>query len=218
MSSQLNRFENARWEKDDQQDQFRHMQALRWLSMDDAPILDVGCGDGLLLEQLKKQYLESFGVDISDVAVHKCTMKGLEAERMDFSNGLLPARKFNTAILLDVLEHMLDPKPLLDALHERCDRLIISVPNFSSLPARLQVLFGKVPENNKPRKGHVYWYTLFVLRKTMQASGWAIDQIEINTMKRSTFCGKLLYIFSSWFPSLCALSFLVSVKRKETNL
>ena len=54
-------------------------------------------------------------------------------------------------MLLDVLEHHFEPSKLLaEAIRVSRKYIVLSVPNFNSLKARLQVLFGKVPLNNKP--------------------------------------------------------------------
>jgi hypothetical protein len=137
----------------------------------------------------------------------------LRADVADFTSGILPDHSAKTAVILDVLEHVYDPQPTLSALRGRVEQLIISVPNFVSLPARLQVLAGRVPENNTPRKGHVYWYTLDVLRKRLQETGWMIVEIGVNPSWASRpGIGPIMRWFARQWPSLFSLSLVVKAR------
>ncbi|MFA5129332.1 MAG: class I SAM-dependent methyltransferase [Patescibacteria group bacterium] len=215
MPNALSRFEDEFWGSWKQTEVFRHTQALAWLNASSGPVLDVGCGDGFFLSLLRKRGIESWGVDISPVAVSNCQSNGLDAIVCDFEAGALPDRFARTCVILDVLEHMYDPKPILQALHEKVETLIISVPNFVSLPARLQVLRGGVPENNTPRKGHIYWYTKKILERRLDESGWKIEAWAFNPPWMSKpVIGPMMKILSKITPALFSLSFLVIAKRK----
>jgi len=131
-------FENNRWQADDQQFEFRHKKALEMI--DHGKVLDLGCGDGLLLEKLKENGIDGLGLDISDQAVKKCRARGLSAELINLENSVLPfsANEFKFVAMLDILEHLYYPKALLLEASRVADKVIFSVPNFSSLPARMQ--------------------------------------------------------------------------------
>lgn len=216
MTEELTRFEDAYWSISEQSEVFRHRQALSWIAGDIGDVLDVGCGDGFFLRLLQEKGIAARGVDISSVAVEKCTARGLDASVFDFANGALPDVKVRYAALLDVLEHLYDPVPVLAALRARADELIISVPNFSSLPARLQVLFGRVPENNTPRKGHIYWYTQGVLERRLSETGWTIVAQGVNPpWMRRPFVGPFMILLARWRPSLFSLSFVVKARRTD---
>ena len=89
--------------------------------------LDVGCGTGEFLKVVKG----SLGVDINEYCVLHCQNAGLnvtqmEADVLPFENCL-----FETIVLENVLEHIEDPKYLLDEIHrvlKPMGRLIIGVP------------------------------------------------------------------------------------------
>lgn len=149
----LSSFQNSYWDQHPQQETFRHRQALTWLKKINEPIADIGCGDGFFLKKMKDLDLDAWGIDISDSAVKSCQGKGLQATISDFGSGELPDKLIKTAVLLDVLEHLFEPEKILSTLqHRGVEHVIISVPNFCSLPARLQVFKGGVPENNRPKK------------------------------------------------------------------
>jgi len=122
---------------------------------------------------------------------------------------------FDTVVMLDVLEHVYAPEVLLEeAVRVSKKYIIISVPNFNSLPARLQILFGKVPENNRPNKGHVYWFNYDNLTKMIKQHDLHIMDMRVNTVFENRFLlGDLTRFFARVFPSLFTLSFVVKAEK-----
>ena len=204
-------FENERWSTAPQSLEFRHRVALEMIP--EGAVLYLGCGDGLLLELLRAKGIEGTGLDVSEEAVRICREKGFSAVAHSLSDPLPHADgAFDTVVLLDVLEHVYDPASLLrEAGRVARERVIISVPNFSSLPARLQTLRGRVPENNRSNKGHVYWFNYPVLRAIAVEAGLHITKLEMNTFTPLTFCGRAV---TSLFPNLLALSFVAELRTR----
>ena len=62
-------FENLRWRNRDSWLGFNHESALKMIS--GGSILDLGCGDGTLLDFLKSRNIHARGLDISQEAVNK---------------------------------------------------------------------------------------------------------------------------------------------------
>lgn len=213
MSTEL--FENHRWSTTPQKKEFRHDMALELAPKGIA--LDVGCGDGLLLQMLSEKGIEVQGVDISDVAVDVCTQKGFTVSKSDFTTDALPFGDgtFDTVIALDVLEHVYNPEKLLAEMDRVAkSAIVISVPNFASFPARMQVLLGKVPENNKPNKGHLYWFTWKVLKDLLAREHLIIHEARFNTVWQNVpILGLIMRKMAVWCPSLFALSFVISTKK-----
>jgi len=204
-------FENKRWGGGDQKTVFRHREALSLI--DAGKVLDVGCGDGLFLEMLKQGGIEAVGVDISEEGIKKCKAKNLEVSLCDLSAGKLPFSdgEFDYVVMLDVLEHLYFPEQLLrEAKRVSKKYVVISVPNFSSLPARIQTVLGNVPENNRSNKGHVFWFNYIVLKKMIKNTGLSVSALSANTFWESTILTKLL---AKIYPSLFALSFVVRLEK-----
>lgn len=209
-------FQEHYWGSWDQVETFRHRAALELTPT--GPVLDIGAGDGFFLQLLKKERgIEGVGVDLSLEAAEKARKKGIEVRVADVSDGKLPFGDgaFETIVLLDVLEHFFRPEDLLKEVRRVTKtHAVIGVPNFSSLPARIQTLCGRVPENNKPRKGHVYWFTWQTLLKMLKDAGFVVEEFRVNAnLSRLPVIGAALARLARWQPSLFALSFVVRARK-----
>ncbi|TSC54576.1 MAG: hypothetical protein LiPW30_42 [Parcubacteria group bacterium LiPW_30] len=211
----VKQFENNRWAKDEQVVCFRHMASLAMI--DKGVVLDLGSGDGLFLSLLKKKGIKGSGLDISEEGVLRTREKGIEASVFDFNDKIpFEDNTFDYVSMLDLLEHLYTPQDLLiEATRVSKKIVIISVPNFSSLPARIQTFLGKVPENNRPNKGHVYWFNYSVLRRITDNCGLRLVEIRMNTFWQDYFLiGLISKFMTKIWPSLFALSFVVKLEKK----
>jgi methionine biosynthesis protein MetW len=216
MTGGVKAFEDDRWSTRGSVLGFRHTAALQVIG--EGSVLDLGCGDGILLSRLGKKNPGSCGLDISPEAVKRCAAQGIAAEVFDFSAEALPFpdASFDYVVMLDVLEHVYDPARLLsEAARVSRASLIISVPNFNSLPARIQVLVGRVPENNTPRKGHIYWFNYRVLRGILDGAHLTILSMKANTVYGSVpILGTVTRFLCGAFPDLFALSFVIRAAKR----
>ena len=213
MGSSVEQFQNSQWQKLGRLN-FSKNTILNLI--DKGLTLDIGCGDGILLEHLNKKGIKGYGIDISSKAIEICSSRGIKCERADIAEKLPFAdASFDNVIMSDVLEHLFQPLNVLNEAHRVCkDHLYISVPNFASFPARIQVLLGKVPENNTPRDGHVYWMTHKVIVDLLKQSSFKVETIIVNTFwENIPIIGFVMKLLKQSFPSLFALSFIVKAKR-----
>ena len=210
----VKQFENNRWSEDNQIICFRHEEALNMI--DKGTVLDLGSGDGLFLSLLKKKGIIGKGLDVSEEGVTKTRARGLEASLFDFNDKIpFEDNTFDTVVMLDLLEHLYSPEKLLkESSRVSKKTLIVSVPNFSSLPARLQTLLGRVPENNQPKKGHIFWFNYFILKKMAGDSGFRLVDVRVNTFWQNYFLvGTISKFLAKIWPSLFALSFVVKLNK-----
>jgi len=212
-------FEDERWSKGPQALVFRHGVALSYIDSR-MRLLDVACGDGLFLAMAAEKGAIVAGADISDQAIEKAKARGIERlVKCDVATQELPFidGEFDAVSALDVLEHVLDPERALREIRRVTkDFVIISVPNFSSLPSRLQCLLGKVPENNKPNKGHVYWFNRLVLGDLLKKTGLEIVEIRQNHQGMGLpLIGPTISWLVRLWPNLFALSYVVLLKKRN---
>lgn len=208
------------WEESNREEGFS-MRILKEIASE-ASILDLGCGDGAHLKVLREGYPEKtvHGIDVSHQAVERARKDGISAEVGDITQPLPFADKsFEAVLLLDVLEHFLEPEKILcEAARVAGKAVYISVPNFVSLPARVQVLRGNVPENNSRSKGHIYWFTHAVLEKMLDDAGLRIQGEYTHTFwEGRPFLGTLSGMGLKMFPALFGLSFVVRAVHKNSR-
>jgi|GEM_PF-689110 len=204
MSQSVEKFQNSQWKKLEKLN-FSKNAILDILH--DGSVLDIGCGDGLLMEYLKKRGLECAGVDISSQAISICAGRGLDCRQADITERLpFNNSSFDNVLLIDVLEHIFQPGEVLKEAYRVSRKFVfISVPNFVSLPARFQVFLGRVPENNTARDGHVYWMTWRVILDLLTETGFKVVETQPNTFWEDVpiVCVVTTFLKRKW-PSLFA--------------
>jgi methionine biosynthesis protein MetW len=213
MGTSVERFQNSQWQKLGRLN-FSKSTILELIER--GTVLDIGCGDGILLENLNKKGINGRGIDISSEAIKICKERGLQCEQSDITDKLPFAdNSFDGVVLTDVLEHLFQPLDVLNEAHRVCKEYVyISVPNFVSFPARIHVLFGTVPENNTPRDGHVYWMTKKVLLDLLNRSSFEIEKIIVNTFwENIPVIGYFMKVIKNIFPSFFALSFIIKANK-----
>lgn len=115
-----------------------------------ARVLDVGCGEGDLLELLARhKQVDGRGVEISASGVSACLARGLAVMQGDADHDLghFPTGAFDYAILSQTLQAVRAPRHVLSELMRIADRAIVSFPNFGHWRVRLALLSrGRMPE------------------------------------------------------------------------
>lgn len=174
-------------------------------------VLEIGCGDGLLLYTLKKQRLNisELGVDCSSVAVEKARQRGVQARQMDAineKNRLLELGKFHCVILAEVLEHIQEAEELLRAAGELAEKyVLVTVPNTGHLRHRLRLLCGKFPivlVQHHIRE-HIRFWTVIDFVWWVQQLGFEVfamrsvqgtKRFHLHTLWPSLFSDQILYV------------------------
>jgi SAM-dependent methyltransferase len=109
-----------------------HKVALGFIKKKDK-VLEIGCGEGLFLNQLKMEGVKALGLEFNDLAIKKASIVGLDVIKKDiFSFAQENKNIFDVVCCFQVLEHITDVKDFLDgailALKKK-GRLILGIPN-----------------------------------------------------------------------------------------
>ena len=112
-------------------------------------VLDVGCGDGTLMEYLKtNKEIDIRGIEISKSNSQKCVSKGLTVIEGDAEKDLtqFPDSSFDFVILSQTLQAFLNPEIVIQELLRVGKKAIVTVPNFGFWKVRLHLLIkGTMP-------------------------------------------------------------------------
>ncbi|WP_342597134.1 class I SAM-dependent methyltransferase [Cyanobacterium aponinum UTEX 3222] len=142
-------------------------------------ILDIGCSDGLVLDQLKKMGHEVWGIDIDSISTQIAKNRGLEnIFCMQWSDFLNLARKknlqFDLITMFDVLEHVTDPVTFLNEINlllKDGGSIVITVPN------RERYLRDFIKTDFPPH--HFFRFNEKSLRELAFISGYKVSKMNI---------------------------------------
>ena len=116
---------------------------------ENAKVLDLGCGDGSLLAELKAHRgIKGYGIDINFKNVLSCIKHGISVYQGNLDEGLsgIPDHSYDVVILSLTLQEIMKPAFLLKEIMRVGKVGIITFPNFGHWALRLQLLIsGKTP-------------------------------------------------------------------------
>ena len=112
-------------------------------------VLDVGCGDGSLMNFLaKEKNIETRGLELDQNNVQECLNKGLTVIQGNAETELyqFPEQSFDYVVLSQTLQAFYKPDKVLNELLRIGKSVIVSIPNFGYWKVRTSLLFfGKMP-------------------------------------------------------------------------
>jgi len=110
-----------------------------------ATVLDLGCGDGLLLKFLAgTRGVKGYGIEIDDAGVLACVKNGVNVIQSDLERGLqgFDAGSFDYVILSQTLQAMRNTEAIVLEMLRVGRQGIVAFPNFGHWRSRWQVAFG----------------------------------------------------------------------------
>ena len=125
-----------------------HKAILEWIHQGSS-VLDLGCGDGELLDLLvKERHVKAQGIEIDEQAIYQCVAKGLSVFHEDIDHGLsdYADQSFDYVILNQSFQQVKSADLVLKEALRVGREVIAGFPNFAHYQARLQIFFkGKTP-------------------------------------------------------------------------
>ena len=196
---------------------------LPYLSQDDknpSTILDVGC----FTWEARKYFPRNVKyIGIDQKAYHK------ETRVVDLNHGFEPIA-CSHALCLETLEHLIDPQDTLQSVYKSlCDsgKLVVSLPNESTLFHRFRCLFGIIDAGCFSSEGkHLHLPNLKVSRKFLSQYFEIENQLfyisPSATGSQQEWAGRILNLIpdsihqwlADYFPSLFARGFIFLLKKK----
>jgi 2-polyprenyl-3-methyl-5-hydroxy-6-metoxy-1,4-benzoquinol methylase len=163
-----------------------HARLVDWLGhRAGARVLDIGCADGFVADDLRALGHHVTGVDIvARPGVKDRVDHFVEADLDDgLPLALADIGPFDVVLAADVLEHVRDPETLLRELHDVLGaggRLLVSVPNFGHWYPRLRVASGRFDYDRRGilDRGHVRFFTRRSFERVLHRSGWHVLRRE----------------------------------------
>jgi methionine biosynthesis protein MetW len=111
-------------------------------------VLDLGCGDGELLQFLRKSMeVKGYGVEKDDANWLACMQNGSNVIQMDLEDGLsgFEDQSFDTVILSQTLQAMHNTEEIVLEMLRVGREVIVTFPNFGYWRNRIQILTGNMP-------------------------------------------------------------------------
>jgi methionine biosynthesis protein MetW len=124
------------------------MQSIARLVPEGSRVLDLGCGDGALLDLLRQERgCTGYGVEIADDNVLACTKRGVDVIQLNLDEGLslFGDGSFDVVLQIDTLQNLRNAETMLRETVRVGKLGIVAFPNFAHWPNRLSVLRGRMP-------------------------------------------------------------------------
>ncbi len=156
-------------------------------------LLDVGCGEGHLLDAATRAGWQPLGLDLSEHAIAICQAFGLPARQVDFFSPELDGVRFDVITMFELIEHVSRPSAFLaraEALLVPGGVLHLTTPNFDSFDRR--VLGAQWPPIHPE---HIGYFTPVTLQRTLERE----TSLKVHSLEvRNLSVGVLAHL--AWAP------------------
>lgn len=135
-------------------------------------ILDVGCGEGWILELAMKKGWQAYGTEFSSKAIEICEKKGIKMYSGVLQSEKIREKDFDVIVSSETIEHINNPREELANIHQLLRKggiFYITTPNFNSYLRRMmkdKYAIIKYPE-------HLSYYTTTTLNKLLKETGFS---------------------------------------------
>ncbi len=160
------------------------------------PVLDVGCGRGMMLSYMREFGYEAHGLELNETAArHARDILKLEVVTGDFLTSPHESNRYNAVLFGHTLEHFANPVAVIARAYELLKPggiLWIAVPNYGSWQARL---FGRFWFHaDVPR--HYFHFTIKSLDAILQRHHFRVVQLDHYNFEQNPY-GLLQSIFNA---------------------
>jgi len=124
------------------------MQSLAELVPRGSRVLDLGCGDGAMLDYLQRELgCSGYGIELSDANVLACVKRGVNVIQLNLDEGLsmFEDASFDVVLQIDTLQHLRNAETMLVETARVGRTGVVAFPNFAHWPNRLWIARGRMP-------------------------------------------------------------------------
>lgn len=176
---------------------------------ENSKILDIGCNDGKIRFFFKNP--NYFGIDVNKNLINNLKKQGIKAKQIDLNRQNLPFKKekFDYILLLDILEHVINPEKLLRDAKEKLNKngkIIITLPNDYHILNKIRFIFNKhLTENPFAPFGHLHYFPIKSGEEFLRKNGFKIEKrIILSPIKPKFIPQKMKCFLARLFPQLFA--------------
>jgi methionine biosynthesis protein MetW len=124
------------------------MESIARLVPTGSRVLDLGCGDGALLDLLQRERgCSGYGIEIDDDNLLACVKRGVNVIQLNLDEGLsmFDDDSFDVVLQIDTLQHLRNAETMLRETARVGKLGIVAFPNFAHWPNRLSIVRGRMP-------------------------------------------------------------------------
>ena len=160
---------------------------------ENAVVLDVGCGNGVISRSLGSYGFNVYGIDVSEKAIEKAkqlnNLTNVKFDLLSAEQLVAEGKKYNAVICSEVLEHLIEPEKLLNVLYQSLSddgTLIVTVPNGKGP----REVFVTKPIIALQKKNNIIWHAIIKIKlffgykgTTVQSDASDLTHIQFFTKK-----------------------------------
>lgn len=162
-----------------------HMRTLAYLRRGDR-VLEVGCSSGALTEHIAAMGCRVTGIEVRPDAADRARRFAEDVLVGDLTTMplALPLSNFDAILLIDVLEHLVDPVGALRRLFpflREGGRFVVAIPNVAHWSVRFHLLAGRFAYEDSGilDRTHLRFYTRDTARAMLEQAGLEIDETDV---------------------------------------
>ncbi|WNZ56616.1 methionine biosynthesis protein MetW [Microbulbifer sp. ANSA003] len=146
-------------------------------------VLDLGCGDGALLDQLgRNKNVKGYGLEIDPEQIERCVARGVNVVEQNLNTGLgnFADGSFDAVVMTQALQTLSQPHLVVEEMLRVGRDCIITFPNFGQWKARWHLAFsGRMPVSDLlPYEWYdtpnIHFCTFTDFEVLCRENGWAI--------------------------------------------
>jgi len=192
------------------------------LILPNSKILDIGCNNGEV-----RSFFENpnyFGVDLDKELINQLIEKGISAKQADLNKDPIPFEneKFDYILLLDIIEHVVDPKGLLESSKKQLKpsgKMVITLPNDYHFLNKLRFFLNKhLTADPFAPFGHLHYFPIKSGENFLKKSNFKIlKKVPIPSNKPTFLSQSIKNSLSRTFPQSFARDILYLIEPVSTQ-